>query len=83
MLESFSPQAFFRYQVISQVLSRLVAGETLAQAVSEASELEYYDLNHRRPRRASRSSIYRWYKIYEEKGWDGLDGRVARIIWLR
>jgi transposase InsO family protein len=75
VLETSSPEAFFRYQVLSQVLSRLVRGDALARSVDKASEIEYYDSRHQRCRRVSKTSIYRWYRIYEKEGWAGLRSR--------
>ena len=71
-MQEISPQAAFRYQVVSQVLTRICGGETQREAVLAVAALEHYFPGDRRPRRVSERVIYRWLGLYREQG--GLAG---------
>jgi putative transposase len=71
-MEEFSRQAAFRYQVVSQVLSRILAGETQREAVLAVAALEHYFPGDGHPRRVSQRAIYRWLEIYRDCGLKGL-----------
>jgi putative transposase len=73
VMQEFSRQAAFRYQVVSQVLSRILAGEPQREAVLAVAELEHYFPGDDRPRRVSQRAIYRWLEIYRDHGLKGLE----------
>ncbi len=63
-------EAFFRYQVISQVLSRMAAGQVLSEAVK--ATVGIHICTEGKQRDVKKRSIYRWYKAYREQGFNGL-----------
>jgi len=65
-----STEALLRYQVISQVLSQVAAGQVLSKAVKSAVGVHICPQG--KQRNVKRRSIYRWLKAYKEKGFDGL-----------
>ncbi|MCP4899137.1 MAG: transposase [bacterium] len=71
-LLQLSPQALFRYQVVSAVQVRVLGGMKVAQAVRDVLELPHQDLSGR-PRQVSERSIYRWLDAYGQKGLMGLE----------
>jgi putative transposase len=71
-MQEFSPQTAFRYQIVSQVLSRIARGETQREAVLAVAALEHYFPGDDRPRRVSERAIYRWLELYREEGLAGL-----------
>ena len=71
-LLQLSPQALFRYQVVSAVQVRVLGGMKLAQAVCDVLDLPHQDLSGR-PRRVSERSVYRWLDAYGQKGLMGLE----------
>jgi transposase InsO family protein len=72
-MKEFSPQVAFRYQVVSQVLTRICSGETQREAVLAVAALEHHFPGDHRPRRVSERAIYRWLELYKERGLDGLE----------
>jgi len=71
-LLQLSPQALFRYQVVSAVQVRVLAGMKVAQAVRDVLKLPHQDLSGQ-PRRVSERSVYRWLDAYEQDGLVGLE----------
>ena len=67
-----SPEALFRYQVVSQVSSRELSGQPRAQAVRAVA-----DMRHRffdgRVRRVSVRTLYRWLRAHEGDGLAALE----------
>jgi len=64
-------EALFRYQIISQVISRCYRGEKRSKAVKAVAKLTHLSLDHK-PRRISRRTIYRWLSAFESDGFTGL-----------
>jgi putative transposase len=71
-LLQLSPQALFRYQVVSAVQVRVLGDMKLAQAVRDVLELPHQDLSGR-SHRVSERSVYRWLDAYGQKGLMGLE----------
>lgn len=71
-LLQLSPQALFRYQLISTVQARVLAGMGLSQAVREVVEQPYRDARGQL-RKVSQRSLYRWLGAYEQEGLEGLE----------
>ena len=71
-LLQLSPQALFRYQVVSAVQVRVLAGMKVAQAVREVLKLSHQDLSGQ-SRRVSERSVYRWLDAYEQESLAGLE----------
>jgi transposase InsO family protein len=72
-MQEFSPQAAFRYQVVSQVLTRICSGETQREAVLAVAALEHYFPGDQRARRVSERAIYLWLGHFREQGIAGLE----------
>lgn len=67
-----SPEAVFRYAMVSQVLLGVHQGGSRSKAVSEVARREQMTLDGR-PRRVSESTLHRWVAAYEADGLAGLD----------
>lgn len=67
-----SPEALFRYTVVSQVRSLEMTGQPSASAVCQVSLRLHYQLNGM-ARRISERTVYRWVAAYEEHGMAGLE----------
>lgn len=67
-----SPQALFRYQVVSAVHVRLLAGMSLSQAVREVAAQRFPDWRSQ-ARSVSERSLYRWLDAYKREGLQGLE----------
>jgi len=78
-LIQLSPQALFRYQVVSAVQVRVLAGMKVAQAVRDVLKLPHQDLSGQ-PCRVSERSIYRWLATYEQKGLAGLEPQLRQRV---
>jgi len=74
-----TPQALFRYQVVSAVQVRVLAGMNVAQAVREVLKLSHQDLSGQL-RRVSERSVYRWLDAYEREGLAGLESQPRRQV---
>ncbi|MBN1444374.1 MAG: transposase [Planctomycetes bacterium] len=72
-MQEFSRHAAFRFQVVSQVLSRTLAGETQREAVLKVAGLQHYFPGDAHPRRVSERAIYRWLDAYRRRGFEGLE----------
>jgi transposase InsO family protein len=72
-MQECSRHAAFRYQVVSQVLSRICAGETQREAVLAVAGLQHYFPGDSSPRRVSERAIYRWLEAHRERGFEGLE----------
>lgn len=72
-MQAFTPQATFRYQVVSQVLTRISGGETQREAVLAVADLEHYFPGDDRPRRVSERAIYLWLAQFRSEGIAGLE----------
>lgn len=69
--EQAPADALFRYQVVSQVLSREHKGEPRPEAIDGVSKIVHLTVDGRR-RLVSNRSIYRWVAAYEAEGFNGL-----------
>jgi transposase InsO family protein len=67
-----SPQALFRYQLISAVQARVLAGMGLSQAIGEVVKQPLCDARGQM-RKVSERSLYRWLVAYEQEGLQGLE----------
>jgi putative transposase len=67
-----SAAALFRYQVVCQVRTNVLAGHPLARAVREASARVHEELDGER-RRISTRTLYRWLRAYETAGVGALE----------
>ena len=78
---NFQTQAeeLFRYQVISQVLSKTAAGEVLSKAVKIVADTEHICPNGKE-QKVKKRSIYRWLKAFKEQGLEGLLTKPRRQI---
>jgi transposase InsO family protein len=72
-MQEFSPRAAFRYQVVSQVLTRICRGETQREAVLAVAAQEHYFPGDRGPRLVSERAIYLWLRQYRVEGLPGLE----------
>jgi putative transposase len=71
-LLQLSPQALFRYQLISAVQARVLAGMGLSRAVREVVEQAHRD-ERGQLRKVSERSLYRWLDAFEQQGLEGLE----------
>ncbi len=67
-----SPQALLRYQAVSQVEARVLAGKPLADAIGEVLALPHVDLQGQ-PVKLSERTLYRWSAAYRKDGVAGLE----------
>ena len=73
-----SGETLFRYQIVSEVLSRTVRGESQAEAVhTVAATLHHFQPS--RPRKVSPRSIYRWLSAYRLHGLEGLERTKTQV----
>lgn len=72
-----SKQALFRYSVLSQVLSRILAGETRAEAIRHVAAIRHATFDGSL-RTASLRGLYRWLAAYERGGVEALDEEGRR-----
>ncbi len=70
-----SPQALFRYQVISSVLADLALGWGRADAVREAASTDWYDATGTL-RRVSPRTVYRWLAAWDSEGFASLEPKA-------
>jgi putative transposase len=73
-----SPEALFRFQVVSQVRARTLAGETLARAIRAVGATPVLDAASMQPRRVSERSIYRWVAAFAARGMAGLEPKARQ-----
>jgi transposase InsO family protein len=69
-----SQDALFRYQVVSQVLSRELSGERRARAVHAVAGMRHRFFDGR-VRRVSVRTLYRWLRAHESEGLPALETR--------
>jgi len=69
---SASPEALFRFAVVSQVFSREGAGEKLVDAVKAVAGVYHLSLDGTQ-RMVGKRTIYRWLAAWREKGIEGLE----------
>jgi len=72
-MQESSPHAAFRYQVVSQILTRIRGGETQREAVLAVAALEHYFPGDDRSRRVSERAIYLWLRRFRKQGLAGLE----------
>jgi len=70
-------EALFRYQVVSQVITRILAGEGQARAVRAVATVAHHFDASESPKRISTRSIYRWLSAYRLHGLRGLETVTA------
>ena len=66
-----SPEALFRYTVLSQVIARELGGEPRAKAITAVAAQDHPTLQGTL-RQVSARSLYRWLAAFETHGFDGL-----------
>jgi putative transposase len=64
-------EALFRYQVISIVLTRVVAGKVLSKTVKSVAGMQHL-CPEGGQRKVGKRSIYRWLEAYRKNGFEGL-----------
>ena len=69
--EQSSTDALFRYQVVSQVLTRQQMGELCPDAICSVSKSSHVTVDGQQ-RTVSKRTIYRWLATFKDKGFDGL-----------
>lgn len=69
-----SQEALFRYQVVSQVSSRVLSGEPRARAVRAVAGMRHRFFDGR-VRRVSVRTLYRWLRAHEGEGLAALETR--------
>jgi len=69
--EQAPADALFRYQVVSQVLSRQHKGEPRPETIDAVAKIVHVTVDGRQ-RQVSKRSIYRWIAAYEANGFSGL-----------
>ncbi len=69
-----SREALFRYQVVSQVLSRVLSGQPRVQAVRAVAGMRHR-LFDGAVRRVSVRTVYRWLRSHESEGLSALENR--------
>jgi transposase InsO family protein len=69
---SLSAEALFRHQVVSEVLSRVLAGMTVSGAIAEVVAADRQDLEGR-SRSLSGRTVYRWLRAFKTDGVTGLE----------
>jgi transposase InsO family protein len=67
-----SPEALFRFFVVSQVLARVLRGERLAHAVALTAR-EVHPVSGGGSKLVGKRTIYRWLSLYNERGLAGLE----------
>lgn len=73
---SITQEALLRYQVVSEVRSRVLSGMAVDAAITEVLELEHTDVTGR-PLRLSKRTIYRWLSTFKDGGVSALE-RASR-----
>ncbi len=68
-----SDQTLFRYQIVSQVLTRIRGGENQAPAVRVVAAMAHHFDPSECPKKVSTRSIYRWLGAYRRLGLEGLE----------
>ena len=71
-LLQLSPQALFRYQLVSAVQTRVLAGIALSEAIRDVIALPHPDA-WGRLREVSERTLYRWLDAYQQQGVEGLE----------
>ena len=71
-LLQLSPQALFRYQLVSAVQTRVLAGIALSKAIRDVIALSHPDVRGRL-REVSEWTLYRWFDAYQQQGVEGLE----------
>jgi len=69
--ETPSPEALFRYRLVSEVAARVLRGEDRAGVVHDLIAQDHHDLTGKL-RRVSERTLYRWLARYREQGYTGL-----------
>jgi len=69
-----SPEALWRYQWVAQIETRVLAGESLARAITAVRSHPRLDPRGRE-RCPSARTLYRWVAAYRESGLEGLEPR--------
>jgi transposase InsO family protein len=68
---TLSPEALFRYQVVSQVVALRLGGENRGRAVEIVASRDHLDLAGK-PRPVTVRTLYRWLADYKAHGAEGL-----------
>ncbi len=77
-LSQTSPEALFRYLVVSKVLARAAAGLSLSRAMRAVADEAHMTLAGSW-RRVSVRTLYRWLAAYREHGVPGLETKTREI----
>lgn len=74
-----SPEALFRYTVLSQVIARELGGEPRAKAITAVAAQSHPTLQGRL-RQVSARSLYRWLAAFEPRGFEGLMRKARPLL---
>ena len=74
-----SPEALFRYQIVSQVLALQAGGHRLSRAARLVAARDQATLRGEM-RRVSLRSVYRWVETYRQLGLDGLEPQMRAPV---
>jgi len=77
--KQISRRALFRYQVVSEVTARVLAGMGDAQAIRDVLTLPHVDHRGRSVRLTERS-VYRWLRAYRSEGIEGLEDSTRQTV---
>ena len=73
-MSEFSPEALFRFLIVSQVKSRVARGDLQADVVADIVEQPHFFAFDGTIRTVSERSVYRWLESYRKDGLPGLEG---------
>ena len=72
-MPEISPEALFRFLVVSQVEARIARGERQVDVVADVAEQHHHSVFSGTMRTVSLRSVYRWLERHREKGLAGLE----------
>ena len=72
---SLTPEALFRYRIVSAVRARLMTGQSLADVVRSISREPHFEQNGEQ-RRVTTRTLYRWMAAYGQHAIQGLEPSV-------
>lgn len=76
---NLSPEALLRYQVVSEVRGRVLAGQKVGAAIEEVRQLPHYDPDGS-SRELKERTIYRWLRAFREEGVAGLEPKKRKQV---
>lgn len=72
-MPEISPEALFRYLVVSEVVARVTRGERQVDVVADVADHQHHSIVDGTMRTVSLRSVYRWVERYRKKGIAGLE----------